>query len=50
MPEEETILSPASSSDNNDGLQESIDLRELADRVVALLLRELSIEVERTGR
>jgi len=33
-----------------DPIQGEIDLEELAKKIVALLLREISIESERTGR
>lgn len=50
MTDENTTLSPVSASDDDESVQENIDLNELADRIVALLLKEISIEVERTGR
>ena len=48
MPEEKMV--PSSNLEDAENLQDNIDLDELADRIAALLLREISIEVERTGR
>ena len=48
MPEGKMV--PSSNLEDAENLQDNIDLDELADRIAALLLREISIEVERTGR
>ncbi len=39
-----------SSLEANATLQKSIDLYKLAEKIVSLLLKEISIETERTGR
>ena len=50
MSEETLNLEPDSISQNSEPIPESIDLNELAEKIAALLLRELSFESERTGR
>lgn len=37
-------------AEDSQNLPGTIDLNELADKIVVLLLREISIETERTGR
>jgi|SaaInl7_200m_RNA_FD_contig_21_1949844_length_287_multi_12_in_0_out_0_1 hypothetical protein len=37
-------------ADEDEGLQDGIDLNELAQKIVDLLRTEISIESERTGR
>ena len=50
MPQENLNQDSDSASEDSETFPESIDLDELADRIVALMLREISIETERTGR
>ena len=50
MSEETIILESDSNTQNSGTIPESIDLSELAEKIVALLLRELSFESERIGR
>ena len=49
-PENPMPESPAEIDLELDSELEDIDLEELAEVVAALLLRELAIEIERTGR
>ena len=51
MAQENQQQNTASSSEEDTAtLQKSIDLYKLAEKIVSLLLKEISIETERTGR
>ena len=50
MAQETPRQNTASASENNVSVQKSIDLNKLAEKIVALLRREISIETERIGK
>jgi hypothetical protein len=50
MPQENLNQEPDSASEDNQSLLNRVDLTELAEKIAALLLKEISIETERTGR
>jgi len=50
LPQEKMDLEPDSASEDDGSLQEHIDLAELAQKIVDMLIREISIEAERLGR
>jgi hypothetical protein len=50
MSEETLNLEPDSDTQISEATPKSIDLSELAEKIAALLQRELSFESERTGR
>ena len=50
MAQENLKESTTTSSEDNASSQKSVDLNKLAEKIVALLLREISIETERIGR